>query len=111
MSTPIPFQLPISWLFWIALAMFAIGMIAAVLFVPRLRDKLIPEWRQAWRMDSVRAAAALTALSVIQAEVLPLIEFAVPAQFWPYITGAFGVAMIVLRMRAQPAIHQPRDAA
>lgn len=103
--------IPLSLLFWIALAMFAIGVIAAVFFVPRLRDRLIPEWRQAWRMDSVRAAAALTALSMIQAEVLPLVEFAVPAQYWPYITGAFGVALIVLRMRAQPAIHRPRDAA
>lgn len=100
---------PPAWLFWIVLLLLALALMALVASVPRLRDKLIPEWRQALRMDTVRAAAALTALSVIQVEVLPLIEFAVPAQFWPYVTGAFGVAIIVLRMRAQPAIHQPRS--
>lgn len=100
---------PPAWLFWVVLLLLVLTLLALVACVPRLRNKLIPEWRQAFRMDTVRAAAALTALSVIQVEVLPLIEFAVPAQFWPYVTGAFGVAIIVLRMRAQPAIHQPRD--
>lgn len=102
---------PPAWLFWVVLLLLVLTLLALVACVPRLRDKLIPEWRQAWRMDTVRAAAALTALSMIQAEVLPLVEFAVPAQFWPYITGAFGVAMFVLRLRVQPAIRKPRDAA
>jgi len=100
-------HLPLSLLFWIALAMFVVGVIAAILLVPSLQEKLIPEWRQAFQLDTVRAAAALTFLSVLQTEVLPLIEFAVPAALWPYITGTVGVAIIFLRMRPQPAVRPP----
>jgi hypothetical protein len=100
---------PPAWLFWVVLLLLVLAILVLVACVPRLRDKLIPEWRQAWRMDSVRAAAALTFMSFLQAELLPRIEFAVPAQFWPYVTGGFGLLIWLLRMRAQPAIHQPRD--
>lgn len=99
--------IPLSLLFWVALAMFVVGAIVAVLLVPSLQEKLIPEWRQALRLDTVQAGAALAFLSVLQAEVLPLVEFAVPPALWPYITGAVGVAIIALRMRPQPALRQP----
>lgn len=99
--------IPLPLLFWIALAMFVVGVAAAVLLVPSLQDKLIPEWRQALHLDTVQAGAALAFLSVLQAEVLPLIEFAVPASLWPYITGVVGVALIFLRMRPQPALRLP----
>lgn len=103
--------IPLSWLFWIALAMFLIGAMAAVAFVPRLQDKLIPEWRQALRMDTVRAATLLASLSFLQAEVLPLLEAAVPPQIWPYVTAAFAVAIGLLRLRSQPAVQQTKDQA
>jgi ABC-type uncharacterized transport system YnjBCD permease subunit len=90
------------------LLLLVLAILALLVCVPRLRDKVIPEWRQAWRMDTVRAAAALTFLSFIQAEVLPLIEFAVPVQSWPYITGGFGLVILLLRMRVQPEVHAPK---
>lgn len=64
--------------------------------------KPIPEWRRAWRLTSVQAAALLAALSVLQAEVLPLIEFAVPQCWWPWVTAGFGIAIVLLRVIAQP---------
>lgn len=69
--------------------------------------KLIPEWREAWRFTSVQAAAVLTLLSMLQAEVLPLIQFAVPPHLWPYVTASFGVAIVMLRLQLQPDIKQP----
>ena len=65
---------------------------------------LIEGWNNAWRLTSVQAAALLTLLSVLQAEVLPLFEFALPPEYWPWITGAFGAAIVVLRLIAQPGV-------
>lgn len=69
--------------------------------------KLIPEWRQAHKLDTVQLAALLTLLSVLQAEVLPLLQFAIPPQYWPWVTAGFGVAIALLRMRVQPEIKKP----
>lgn len=102
-------NLSFSLLFWIAMAVLVIGVIVAVLLVPSLQAKLIPEWREALKLDTVRVAAALTFLSVLQTEVLPLIEFAVPPALWPYITGVVGIAIAALRMRPQPALRNPSE--
>ncbi len=69
--------------------------------------RLIPNWRLSWRFTSVQAAALLAVLSAVQAELLPTFEAAVPAQYWPYVTAAFGVAIALLRILAQPSLEQP----
>lgn len=68
--------------------------------------KLIDDWRRAWRFASVWAATALAVLSVLQAEVLPLFQFAIPADRWPWVTAVFGAAIVGLRLVSQ-AIPEP----
>lgn len=70
--------------------------------------KLIPNWRRCWRLTSVQAAALLSFFSVLQAEVLPLIDFAVPARYLPWVSAAVGVAIVVLRIIQQPDALTPR---
>lgn len=69
--------------------------------------KLIPNWRQAWRYFSVVAATALAVLSVLQSEVLPLFQFAVPPQAWPWVSAGFSVLIVVLRLIAQDVPKEP----
>ncbi len=69
-----------------------------------MRKYLIPDWKKAWRMFSVLAASLLTVLSLVQAEVLPLFQFAVPPDVWPWVSAGFGVAIVVLRLVAQPSV-------
>jgi hypothetical protein len=69
--------------------------------------KLVNDWRQAWRFFSIWAAGALAVVSVLQAQVLPLIEFAVPPEAWPWVTACFGVLIVVLRLIAQDAPKEP----
>ncbi len=69
--------------------------------------KLIPGWRRAWRYFSVMAAAALGVLSVLQIEVLPLFQFAVPPRVWPWISAGFSVLIVVLRLVAQSEPKEP----
>lgn len=71
--------------------------------------KLITNWRRCWRLRSVQAAALLSLFSVLQAEVLPLIEFAVPARYWPWVSAVVGVAIVVLRIIQQPGALVPSD--
>lgn len=66
---------------------------------------LIPNWRAAWRFASVQAALWLTVLSVLQMTVLPLWQFAVPAEWWPYVTAGAGTLIALLRVIAQPGVH------
>lgn len=72
---------------------------------------LIPDWRRAWRFLSVQAAVLLALLSVLQAEVLPLFEFAVPPERWPWVTAGFGTAIVLLRLLAQSLPDEPPQAA
>lgn len=66
---------------------------------------LIPDWRRAWRYASVLGAMALTVLSVLQATVLPLWQFAIPADMWPWVSAGLGTAIALLRVVAQPGLH------
>lgn len=70
---------------------------------------LIPEAKQAFKLTSVQAAALLTILSMVQLQVLPLIEPLMPAEWWPWVTMFFGLAIIVCRLIAQPGITVPSD--
>jgi hypothetical protein len=70
--------------------------------------RLIPDARLAWRFDTVQAAALLALLSAVQAELLPLVQPLVPVQWWPYVSGAVALAIILLRVRQQPALEAER---
>lgn len=75
-----------------------------------MKKLLIPDWHKAWRYLSVQATALLALLSAVQANLLPSIQPIVPAQYWPYVTAGFGVAIGILRILPQPALDAP-DAA
>lgn len=71
------------------------------------RPRLIPQWRRAWRLSTVWAAAALAALSILQAEVLPQLQAVVPPSVWPWVTLGFALAIALLRIVAQPQALTP----
>lgn len=77
------------------------------------RLQLIPGWRRAWRLSSVRAAAVLVLLPIaeaLQQQLLPLFQFAIPPAAWPWVSAVCGTAVIVLRLLAQPgALDDPRS--
>lgn len=69
--------------------------------------KLIQGWQRAWRLTSVQAAALLTVIStlmILRNELLPMFAFAIPAKYYPWITGIWGAIIIVLRIIAQPGV-------
>ena len=75
-----------------------------------MRLHLIAGWRRAWRLTSVQAAALLTLVSVLVAlrnELLPLFQFAIPEEWWPWVTGIWGGLIVVLRVIAQPGVLAP----
>ena len=74
---------------------------------PRLQP--IAGWRRAWRLASVQAAAALALLGLLQAEVLPLLQFAIPPRAWPWVSAGFGIAIVLLRLVAQPGALAPGE--
>jgi hypothetical protein len=67
---------------------------------------LIPNASAAPRMASVQAAAVLALLSLIQTDVLPIVQPLVPAQWWPAVTGVFGLIIIGARLIAQPSVSK-----
>lgn len=67
-----------------------------------MRPRLIPEWRRAWRLATMWAAALLGLLSLLQAEVLPHLQALVSPEVWPWVTLGFSVAIALLRVLAQP---------
>lgn len=68
---------------------------------------LIPEWRHCLRFNSVQASLLLAFLSAVQADVVPLIQPVVPATVWPYVSSGLALLIILLRLRAQPALQAP----
>ena len=70
---------------------------------------LIPEWRRAHRMFSVQVSALLGVLSFLQVQILPLYQFAVPAQYWPWVTAGFATAIIVVRLVHQSSVAGPAE--
>ncbi len=69
------------------------------------RFALIPEWRSAWRMDTMRVSLLLAVLSLVQAELLPLLQADLPSRAWAYVTFGLALAVMLLRLRLQPALH------
>lgn len=67
--------------------------------------KLIDEWKQALKLNSVQLALLLAFLSAAQADILPLIQPLFPEKYWPAITGALALLIILLRLRLQPGLR------
>ena len=70
---------------------------------------LIPNATQALRFGSVQAALLLAVLSGVQADVLPLVQPLVRPELWPVVSGALALAIVVLRLLAQPGLAAERE--
>ncbi|WP_175716569.1 hypothetical protein [Burkholderia anthina] len=64
--------------------------------------RLICNWRQAFKLKTVWGAAAITLLSLLQLEVLPLFQFAIPGNVFPWLTSVLGTSVILLRRLELP---------
>lgn len=73
------------------------------------RSLFIPQWRRAWRLSSVWMAALLAVLSMLQTDVLPLLQGLLPPAWWPYVTLGFALAIGLLRIVAQPGALDPSE--
>lgn len=60
--------------------------------------KLIPEWREAWRMFSVQALGLILMLPLIWAEMPPEVKALIPASWHPYIVAAVAAAGLIGRL-------------
>lgn len=79
------------------------GVLGAMLIV--LRHLEMPEGLpMSWKLHSVYMSGVLGALSMLQAQVLPLFAFAIPADVYPWITAVLGVAVVVARLLSQPGL-------
>jgi hypothetical protein len=56
---------------------------------------------QPWRLWSVRATLLYLLLSAVQTDVLPLVQPLVPPEHWPWVSGGFALAILVLRLVKQ----------
>ena len=78
---------------------------------------LIPNWRRAWRLSSVRAAIALLMIALqsllegLNADVLPLAQPLISPRAWPWVAAGFAAAIIVLRVLRQIGALDPSEAA
>lgn len=67
--------------------------------------RLVHNWRDFWRLRTFWGGVVITLMSLLQAEVLPLWQFTISAAVFPWITGALGLVVLVLRqleLREQP---------
>jgi hypothetical protein len=71
--------------------------------------KLINDWSLSWKFLSVQAAALLVFLSVIQADVLPVIQPLFSPEVWSWVTGFIAVLIVIARVIAQPGLEPERD--
>lgn len=67
----------------------------------RMAACLVDDWRQAWRFASVLASLALALLSLVQANLLPLLAPLFPPDVWPWVTFGFGVLIMLVRVLKQ----------
>ena len=71
--------------------------------------KLVDDWRHALRFNSVQLALLLAFLSSVQADVLPLLQPIFPQKWWPLITAGLALAIVLLRLRMQPSLHEGEE--
>ncbi len=75
-----------------------------------MKVRWIANARLAWRFGSVQAAALLALLSALQAEVLPLVGPIFAPTVWPWVSGGLALAIVLLRLVAQPALQASANA-
>lgn len=68
------------------------------------KQRFISNWQSSWRLSSVQLTALLVILNAINAEILPLFNFAIPDKAMNWINAFLGVAIIVLRLLLQPKL-------
>lgn len=66
-----------------------------------MKLRLIAEWRDCWRMASWVLSVLLLLLSMVQADVMPLIQPLVAPEQWPWVSGGMALAIGVLRLVQQ----------
>ncbi|HDR9585230.1 TPA: hypothetical protein QDC22_007536 [Burkholderia stabilis] len=79
------------------------SVLGTIVIVSR-RFELPQGWPMSWRLHSVYLSGVLTGLSLLQAQVMPLFAFAIPANVYPWITAVLGAVLIVGRLIAQPSL-------
>lgn len=74
-----------------------------------MRGWLIPDARLAWRFASVQAAALLTILTAVQADVVPMLQPLMDQSTYLKVSAALSFLVIVLRVVAQPGLEPQRQ--
>jgi len=74
------------------------------------KQRLISNWKNSWRLSSVQLTAALVLLNAVNAEILPLFSFTIPASIMNWLNAILGVSIIVLRLMLQPKLIARPDA-
>lgn len=69
---------------------------------------LIKQWREAWKLTSVQTAVIL-GLANAAFFLLPELPDFVTLPIYAAISAIGNVAIIILRLVAQPKIHQPKS--
>lgn len=72
-----------------------------------MRLRLIPDFRVSYRFASIQASVVLFFLSAVQADVLPLLQPLIPPKFWPLVSGALALAIVICRVVDQPSLDAP----
>lgn len=65
--------------------------------------KLVPEWRDAWRMHSMQIFAALAFVPMIWDELPLEVKDLIPEAWRPYVVAVVALAGMILRLRDQRA--------
>lgn len=71
--------------------------------------KLIPNWRDAWRMTSVQISAVIAVLGVLESS-WPLFQSVVSPVVFGVVTTVLAIAVKVARVVYQPSLHRDDDA-
>ena len=65
--------------------------------------KLIPNWHEAWKFDSVRIFAALAFVPMIWDELPLEVKEVIPEEWRPYVVAFVALIGMILRLRDQRA--------
>lgn len=65
--------------------------------------KLLPNWKEAWKWNSVQVFTLLAALPVIWEQIPPEVKALIPPEWTPYILTGLAIAGAILRLRDQGA--------
>lgn len=91
----------------IVLLVLAALSISIVVAVWRNRG-LIEGWRKCWRLTTTQASAGLALFLAVQSDVLPLLRPLITEQWWPIVAAGWAIAIIALRIQAQPGALEGR---